>query len=102
MVAQSLHRGFYVGKVCRPVVGMFRVARHPELRPYEQPHLVAELIEIVRFGNAATPETYEVYARLTGVSQFGIHALIVASQHGLGYPVGAAYKNSLAVDVELS
>ena len=62
MVADALHRGDHVRIVDARIVGVVGVARHPELLPDEDAQRVAELEEVVRFGDAAAPEADEVHA----------------------------------------
>ena len=100
MVADALHRGHQVRIVDGGVVGVVRVARHPELLPHEDAQRVAELEEVVRFGDAAAPEADEVHARLGRIAQFGPRAFVRRAEHGLRQPVGAADEERPAVDAE--
>ena len=100
MVADALHRRNHVRIVDAFVVGVVGVARHPELLPYEDAQRVAKLEEIVRFGDAAAPETDEVHARLGRVAQFGVGAFVRRAEHGLRQPVRAPDEERFAVDAE--
>ena len=81
---------------------MLCVASHPELLPYQESHLVAELVEVVRLSNATTPQADEVDTRLLSHAQFGIHALVIAAEHCFGQPVRAAHEYLFTVHIELS
>ena len=81
MVAQPFDRSREIGEVEVLVLRVFRVARHPELLPHEDAQRVAELEEVVRFGDAAAPEADEVHARLGRVAQFGAGALRGLADH---------------------
>ena len=102
MVAQTLHGSLHIIQIYTCIMRMLCVASHPELLPYQESHLVAELVEIVRLSNAATPQTDEVDTRLLRHAQFGIHALIIAAEHCLGQPVRTAHEYLFAVHIELS
>ena len=100
VVADALHRGDHVRIVDARIVGVVGVARHPELLPDEDAQRVAELEEVVRFGDAAAPEADEVHARLGRVAQFGPGAFVRRAEHGFRQPVGAPDEERPAVDAE--
>ena len=100
MVADALHGAFHVGEVERLVHGMLRVASHPELLPYHDAQFVAQLVEAVALGNAASPQAQQVDAALVGVGQLGFHAAVVGAEHRLGNPVGAAHEGLVTVHQE--
>ena len=100
MVADTLHGVLHIGQIERLVQGVLCVASYPELLPYHDAVLIAQLIETVAFGNAASPETQQVDATLVGIGQLCLHALVVGAEHGFRYPVGAANEGLVAVHNE--
>ncbi len=102
MASQALDGCLHVVEIQVGVIGVLGVARHPELLPYEQAHLIAELEQIVGVGDAATPHADHVHTRLIGIAYLGIRALIGCAEHGLGYPVGATDEDFLSIDIELA
>ncbi len=81
---------------------MFGVAGHPEFLPYEESHFVAELEEIVRFGNSASPHTDQVDTGLFCIAQFCISTFIGGTEHPFRNPVGSPDEEFLAVHIELA
>ena len=81
---------------------MFRVARHPELLPHKQAHLVAELEKVVRLGNTSTPHTDKIYTALLGISQLGIGAFIGVTKHSFRNPISTTNEDALTIDIELA
>ena len=101
VVADALHLLCHAVEVEARIVGMARVARHPELLPDKKPVFIAELVEAVGLRDAARPEPHKVDAAFGREPHLGLHALVVLSQHSLWNPVRAAYEYLAAVHVEL-
>ena len=85
------------------VVGRVKRAGEHEILPHEQPQLVAQIVEILAFVDAAAPDPHHVHVRLDRTAQVAL--VIGAGQPGdetvRGNPVGPLGEDRPAVDDEL-
>ena len=100
MVADPFDGTFEVVEIERSILRMFCVASQPELLPDEDAKLVAQLVEVIGFGDATTPESKQVDARLLGVAKLCVHSAVRIAQHTFRDPVGTADEDFFPVDVK--
>src|ERR1022692_1204734 len=99
MVADTINSAYYVLYKYTlfqwPVRRAFKltlcITGYPKVRPYHFAVLVCRIPEIIRRGNAATPNAYQVYIGIAAKVHFIIVAGRITVHHKIRYP-GATYQ----------
>ena len=100
VIADALYRGDDIVEVDARIVRMPGIPRHPELLPHQDSVAVAQFVEKVALGNAASPQPQQVDAGLVGIGHLCTHSLVTCAEHGFGNPVAPPDENAFPIHDE--